>query len=260
MNLKDRTLLITGATGGIGSELCRQLSAAGVRLVLHSHDANALVPLRTALGNRHVAVVANLASSDERQKLVTACIEQKVEGIVNLAGIMDFRWYEDQSSELIEAIVQINLLAPMLLCRELLPLLLSHDEAVILNVGSTFGSIGHPGFAAYGAAKAGLRGFTEALGRELADTGVKVLYTAPRATATALNTERVNELNVALGNRSDPPGKVAGVIVRQLRSGKRSQFIGWPERLFVKLNAVLPAVVSSALAGRLAIIKRFAKM
>jgi len=58
----------------------------------------------------------------------------------------------------------------------------SRSEAAVVNIGSTFGSIGHPGFATYCASKFGLRGFTETLRRELSDTGIQVFYIAPRAT------------------------------------------------------------------------------
>ena len=96
----------------------------------------------------------------------------------------------------------------MLLCQGLLPLLRNRPEAAIVNIGSTFGSIGHPGFATYCASKFGLRGFTETLRRELADTEVQVYYVAPRATRTDMNSAAVVQLNEELGNAMDPPDVV----------------------------------------------------
>jgi len=128
---------------------------------------------------------------------------------------------------------------------------------MILNVGSVFGSIGHPGFVAYCTSKAGMKMFSESLARELADTNVKVAYIAPRATATALNSNKVNDLNLALGNSVDSPDHVAQQIIAQLKSGKILQYLGWPEKLFVRVNALLPSVVHNALVKKLSIIKGF---
>ena len=155
--------------------------------------------------------------------------------------------------------ITINLAAPILLTRLLLDQLTSRDEAVILNVGSIFGSIGHPGFTAYCATKAGLMRFTEALSRELADTAVRVAYIAPRATKTSLNDDRVNALNKELGNKSDNPELVADQIVAMLKNHSVLEYLGWPEKLFVKVNALLPGVVGSALIKNLSKIKHYAR-
>jgi short-subunit dehydrogenase len=124
-------------------------------------------------------------------------------------------------------------------------------------VGSTFGSIGFPGYTAYCASKFGLRGFSEALRRELADTPVQVIYVAPRATATAMNPEAVNELNQALGNTMDPPEKVAGAILEAMQKDEKRRFLGWPEKLFVVINGVLPRIVDKAMLKQLPVIRRF---
>ena len=131
-------------------------------------------------------------------------------------------------------------------------------EAVIVNVGSAFGSIGYPGFSGYCASKFGLRGFTEALKRELAASQVRVLYFAPRATDTSINSAAVVEMNQQLGTRMDSPDFVAAQLLAQLKSSQSRRFLGWPEQLFVRLNALFPAIVDKALRGKLAIITKFA--
>src|SRR5690606_22629139 len=103
------------------------------------------------------------------------------------AGVMDFSLFRQQDSQAITHTIQLNLLAQMLLTQSLLPLLEKPLEASLVFVGSTLGSIGHPGFTAYCASKFGLRGFAESLRRELADTAIQVHYLAPRATNTGLN-------------------------------------------------------------------------
>jgi short-subunit dehydrogenase len=138
-------------------------------------------------------------------------------------------------------------------------LLKARPEATIVNIGSTFGSIGHPGFSTYCATKFGLRGFTESLRRELSDTKVGVFYIAPRATQTDMNSEAVAELNRELGNAMDQPEVVVDEIIRLLKTRRAGDyFLGWPEKLFVRLNGLLPRVVVGAISKQLATIKRLA--
>jgi short-subunit dehydrogenase len=154
--------------------------------------------------------------------------------------------------------VQTNMLSPMLLCQSLVPLLKQREQAAIVNIGSIFGSIGHPGFTAYCATKFGLRGFTEALQRELADSSVRVSYLAPRATRTDLNSEAVTALNEALGNATDTPEHVAAELMRVLGQKRRQRYMGWPESLFVRLNGLFPGLVHNALTRKLHIIRQHA--
>ncbi len=260
MELRGKTLLLTGATGGIGRLVAQRLDAAGACIVLSCYLPDALADLKAELGGNHVAVCADVASEQGRDAIVCACSDAGgIDGIVNLAGVLDFALFDQQEVGLLEKMISINLAAPVLLTRVLLEQLTRRKEAVILNVGSIFGSIGHPGFAVYCATKAGLMRFTEALSRELADTPVRVAYIAPRATNTKLNDDRVNALNRELGNKSDDPELVADQIVAMLASNSVLRYLGWPENLFVRINALLPSVVGSALIKNLGKIKQYAK-
>lgn len=130
---------------------------------------------------------------------------------------------------------------------------------MVVNIGSTFGSIGYPGFAAYCASKFALRGFSEALRRELADTRVKVMYIAPRATRTSMNEQSVVAMNDELKVAMDEPAWVAAAVVAAIGREREELYLGWPEKLFVRLNSLLPRVVDQALRKQLPIIQRFAR-
>ena len=122
------------------------------------------------------------------------------------------------------------------------------------------GSIGYPGFTAYCATKFAIRGFSEALRRELADTRVKVLYIAPRATQTGMNAAPVVELNRQLKVTMDDPQAVARQIVRAIAREREELYLGWPEKFFVRLNSLWPRLVDQALRKQLPLIQRLARV
>lgn len=259
--LDPMTVLLTGAAGGIGSATALELGRAGAKLVLTDLRAPALESLAARLGREGIdatPIAANLASAEDRAELVSDAELAGVDTLINIAGVNPFGWLEQQTEAEIELALRVNTLAPVLLCRAMLPVLAANAPARIVNVGSAFGGIGYPGFAAYCASKFAIRGFSEALRRELADTGIRVQYVAPRATRTPLVTDRVRALNEELGIAMDPPEIVARAIVAALRSGRRELAVGSPERLFAKLNAWFPRVIDAALAKQLPTIRRHA--
>ncbi|HEX2797129.1 MAG TPA: SDR family oxidoreductase [Immundisolibacter sp.] len=258
MELNGKTAVLTGAAGGIGSAMAEALAGAGVRLVLVGRNAQALQALAARLGAQHLTVTADLATDEGRQRVQHCCaaLPDGIDILINNAGISAFGSFDAQAPALLSELVTTNLLAPMLLTGQLLPLLREAPRGLIVNVGSAFGAIGYPGFVGYSASKFGLRGFSEALRRELAGSTVGVLHLAPRATATAINDARVNALNAALGNRIDSPAVVAEALLRQLRSERPRASIGGPERLFAFLNGLLPGLLDRALARQLPVIRR----
>ena len=262
-DLSNKTVVLTGATGGIGRAIASRLSDAGARILFVARSPERLRALAESLHSpAHVAVAADLASAAGRQQVREACDAVGHDGIshlVNCAGINNFGLFETQTAESIQTLLDVNLAGPMQLCLELLPALRRHGDACIINIGSTFGSIGYPGFSAYCASKFGLRGFTEALRRELSDSGIRVAYVAPRATRTELNNDSVVAMNDALGTSMDEPELVADELMRVI-TGKSSstRYLGWPEKLFVRINALFPGLVDNSLRKQLPVIRRFA--
>jgi short-subunit dehydrogenase len=262
MNLSAANVLITGAAGGIGSEIARQLAARGASLLLADLRQEALEGLAAELAGKAPAVAVSacdISSEDSRAALVARARELGANVLVNAAGINPFGFVEWQPAAEISRTMLINAVAPMLLCQAMLPVLGARESAHIVNVGSTFGSIGFPGFCTYSASKFALRGFSEALRRELADTAIRVHYVAPRATNTALATSRVRAMNEELGVGMDSPRVVADAIVDALRLEKRETFLGAPERLFARINGLLPGLVDRSMRKQLAIVRRYAQ-
>jgi short-subunit dehydrogenase len=145
-----------------------------------------------------------------------------------------------------QQVLHSNLLAPMRLTQALLPQLLRQPRAQVVFVGSALGRIGLPGFSVYGASKAGLHGFAEALRRELADTGVRVQILGPRSTRTGFNGAAVEAYNRATGTAMDQPEAVAVALLKLIESEAAERFLGFPERLAVRLNGVLGATFDNS--------------
>ncbi len=259
MMITNQTIVLTGANGGIGSEIAKQLAQEGATLILVGLDEKELTEQCQSLIGSHHAVQADISNEQDRQKLVEYCTNL-VEGIdilVNNAGIGQFSLFSEMNSEKIANIIGINLTSTILLTQALLPLLQKKEQASIINIGSIFGSIGFPGSTVYCASKFGIRGFSEALNRELDDTSVSVSYFAPRATKTTINTSQVEEMNNVLGTKMDTPEQVAAAFVNFLRSAQNQFYMGWPEKLFVRINSVLPRIVDKSIIKQLPIIKRY---
>lgn len=250
MRLADTTVLLTGASGGIGRALALELARRGARLMLTARDASKLEELRRDVvrnGGTATIVAADLTSSSDRDRVVSAAQKFGVDVLINNAGSNHLGLFADQDAQSIERLIACNVLAPMQLTRQMLAHLVGRQRACIVNVGSILGSIATPGQTTYSATKFAIHGFSEGLRRELAADGIKVIYVAPRATDTAMNDEQARDLNERLGIAMDPVESVALEIVAAMVRGRRERYIGWPEKLFVRINALFPALVDKAL-------------
>jgi len=250
--------VLTGAGGGIGSAIARRLAPQADALVLVGRQPAPLAALRAELGS-HVQVVCG----DLTAPSTLTAIEQAAQAagginlLINNAGISQFHSFATQSPDAIRAMLDTNLLAPMLLTRQLLPLLHQAPSAQVVNIGSVFGMLGYPGFAAYGASKAGLKGFSQALRRELSDTSIEVRHFAPRATRTAINSSAVNAMNNALGTAEDSPETVAAAFAEFLTGTAWQSTMGRKESFFVMVNRLLPSLPDDAIRKQLSVIRQY---
>ncbi len=250
MFFKDKRIILTGATGGIGSEVAKLLAAAGAKLTLVDLNEVALEKARQELGaERTLSVVADITNADHRQKIIDSAMAtfQGIDILINLAGINPFGSFIQQDSALIQKTMEVNTIAPMLLTHDVLAEMHKQNSGQIVNIGSIFGSIAFAWFAAYSASKFALRGFSQAIRRELADTGIDVTYIAPRSVKTPINSEAVYEMAEAVKMNMDEPAGVAKQIVQAISSRKKECYIGFPESLFVRINAVFPGLVDNSL-------------
>jgi len=255
MKLTGRAVLLTGASGGIGRCLARELARRGARLALTGRNETELASLAqglSAAGGSALALPLDLSEPASHKALIERAEAAlgAIDVLVNNAGLSRFGSFSEEDEAAIRRVIEVNLTAPMLLARAALPGMLQRGSGQIVNIGSGFGSIAFPNFAVYSATKFALRGFSEALRRELGRSGVAVTYVAPRTTDTAMNTKAAREFVEQTGAAIDRPESVAQVIADAIENGRPEVYIGWPERVFVRVNALAPRLVDRALAGK----------
>lgn len=252
MKLKSQRIVITGAGGGIGAALCTELAAESPKLCLLDRRLESLDPLIgevEGLAEECMALSCDITRGDHRQTALgkVEAAWGGVDVLINLAGVMDFTPFHEADPAMIQRILQVNVEAPMLLVRALLPRMIEQGHGRIVNVGSMFGSIGFPCFAAYSASKFALRGFSQALRRELANTGVGVTHISPRAVRTPFNPPVVHHMADSGMMRMDEPAWVAHKIIEAIAQDKNDVYLGFPEGLFARVNGILPYLVDRTL-------------
>ncbi len=260
MRLSEARVVLTGASGGIGLAIVTALCASGAHVLAVARHRESLAPLLERYPLQVFWVSADLTLlADRRKVLASAEAMGGINLLINAAGLNHFAMLEQLDDNDISAMLAVNISAPICLTKILLPQLKQAKSAMVVNIGSTYGSIGYPGYASYCATKFALRGFSEALRRELSDTRVGVLYVAPRATSTSMNSPAAQALNDALKSNVDDPQTVASAVIRAIAGGHRYLYLGWPERFFVRLNSLLPNLIDRGLHKQLPLIRRLSQ-
>jgi len=188
MIFKDKTVIITGGSEGVGAATARLFAEAGANLMLVARSKKNLEAVAEALRDRTKVEIFTMDVSD-----ADACVDVfkkakfefgSVDILVNNAGFHARANVEDVEPAELARMVDVNLRAPILLSRLALPYLRESGKGAIINVGSLAGRVVYPGAATYAATKAGLRSFSLGLAEELRGTGIKIGLVSPGPIST----------------------------------------------------------------------------
>ena len=177
MRLEGKTVLLTGATGGLGAAIARALSERGASVALSARQPEALGKLADSLPGEHRILPADLAVDGAAEKL--AADAGQVDCLVANAGLPGTGRIESFSVEDTKRALRVNLEAPMMLARALAPAMSERGEGHLVFVSSLSGKAPSPRSAIYAATKFGLRGFALCLRADLASAGVGVSLVVP---------------------------------------------------------------------------------
>lgn len=242
MRFSGKTIAVTGGAGEIGGRIVDLLIAEGAEVTVFDRQ-----PPKTS--QAHYAS-CDVSTPEGLEAAAARLAEQGWDVLVNLAGVQYFGPVEGETPDQLGRTLTINLLTPIRLSQAVLPQMKAAGRGQIVNVGSIFGSINFAHFASYSSSKAGLRAFSQALRRELRGSGIAVTYVAPRAVKTAFNSAKVLEFAALTKMAMDDPDRVAARIAEAIAARRGDVYLGFPEALFVRLNALAPSLVDRALAAK----------
>lgn len=231
-------MLLTGATGGIGHAIARRLRAEGASLVLTGRKAEVLAPLAEELDAR--SVVADLSAPDAVDALLGET--GPIDILVANAALPGTGLLAELSIDRVDDNLNVNLRAPILLAKALLPRLTDRGSGHLAFIGSVSGIVASPGSSLYNATKFGLRGFADALRQDLHGTGVGVSNIEPgfvRDAGMFVDSGMV----LPTGTRTVSPEQVAAGVVRAITKNKGEIVVAPAElRLGARLGSLVPSL------------------
>ena len=193
-DLSGKSVLVTGASGGIGGAIATTLHAAGAAVALSGTRIEPLEALADELGERAHVLPCNLSDAEAVAALPKSAVEAMgaIDILVNNAGITRDNLFMRMSDDEWAQVLEVNLTSTMRLCRGVLRGMMKARWGRIVNVGSVVGTTGNPGQGNYAAAKAGVVGMSKSLAYEVASRGITVNVIAPGFVATPM-TDKLND-------------------------------------------------------------------
>ncbi|NIF21522.1 SDR family oxidoreductase [Candidatus Pantoea multigeneris] len=187
-----KTALVTGATSGIGKAIVEALSAAEYSVIALGRNKEKLSALSSLAGVKAIA-----ADVTDRATISALIAEYDIDVVINNAGVLSTRAsFQEIDPAEIENMLDINLKAPLQLTRDVLPQMVARKKGHIFFVGSSAGRVAHPNAAVYGASKAGISLFCDALRCDLLGTGIRVTEIAPGRVQTELYRSAISAENI----------------------------------------------------------------
>jgi short-subunit dehydrogenase len=217
LKLDGRTVLVTGATGGIGAAIARALHERGASLVLTGRRTEVLDQLSERLGERVEVVAADLADRDDVARLCDRARE--VDVLVANAALPASGRIDDFTPEEIDRALDVNLRAPMQLARAAVPEMTGRDSGHLTFISSMAGKVASPGSSLYSSTKFGLRAFASALRQDLHASGVGVTTVFPGFVRDA-GMFADADVKLPAGVGSVTPEQVAEAVVRGIEHDK----------------------------------------
>ena len=243
---------MTGASAGIGAEFARRLAARGANLVLVARRADRLATLaaelRSAYGVQVDEVPFDLARPDAGRAL-HALVQRPVHVVINNAGFGSYGPFAVEDPARLESMIMVNVAALTDISRAFLPDMIGAGRGALINIASLAAYSSTPSMPVYGATKAYVLNFTEALAYQVRNTSVRVLAFSPGATETECFD--VAGTRDAGGGRWETPQQVVSNALRALDSSAPSAVSGWPNRFAAGLVHLFPRHLLLRLAGRM---------
>jgi short-subunit dehydrogenase len=216
MQISGSTVLLTGATGGIGHAIARALAGRGAKLILTGRRSDVLEPLAAECGAR--ALVVDLAQRSEIDRLLAEA--GHIDILIANAALPGTGTLESYSVEELDRVLEVNLRAPIMLAHALLPDMLAARSGHLVFISSLSAKAATERSAMYNATKFGLRGFANALRADLRDSGVGVTSVLPGFIRDAGMFAEAGDIKLPPGVGTRTPEDVAGAVIAGLEKNR----------------------------------------
>ncbi len=252
-SLKNKVVLITGASSGFGEDAALLFAKEGCRVVLAARRIDRLQNVAMKIqdmGGDAMAIPVDIMDGADVINMVESTIDLygQIDILYNNAGIGKVEWFENHTPERdMDTLIHVNLISLMQVTREVLPHMLKRGEGHIINMGSVASFIATPLSASYSASKFGVRGFTDALRREVTPLGIKVsgIYPGPADTEFGQHVGKnkaYSKINSALMAHMSSE-YVASRVVDVAKRPRRSLIIPWRFHVIIALETFFPVII-----------------
>ena len=253
IDLKDKVVLITGASSGFGEDAARLFAKEGCRVVLAARRLERLQSLADDIqnaGGEALAIPVDVNESAEIEVMVQTALDLygQIDILFNNAGFGSVDWLENlEPDRNIETMIRVNLIGTMLVTRAIIPHMLKQRSGQVINMSSVAGLIAAPLISNYSASKYGVRAFTDALRREVSPFGIKVsgIYPGPARTEFGKNIKETRSRKTV--KKIKYPHLTSEYVARRVvdvaKRPVRSLVIPWWFRVITGFDMLFPVVV-----------------
>ncbi|MFP7169472.1 SDR family oxidoreductase [Terribacillus sp. 7520-G] len=258
MEADNKTMLITGASSGLGRELAAQAAACGYRLLLTARSEERLKQLAAELNDRfHIDVTvypADLSDPDNWRAALQRMLREnrRIDVLINNAGVGYFRHFTDTDAMQMETTMRVNSMAAMEAAAAILPAMLERGSGHLIMIGSMAGKVATPKASVYGASKHAIIGFSNGLRQELRPNGIKVttVNLGPMDTNFFDTADPSGRYREASAHYMLQPEKVARKVIAYVGKNKREiNMPGWMG-IGSKLYQLMPGLAEKLLGGQ----------
>ena len=253
--LKDKRVIITGASSGIGRELAKQLSAEGCKLIINARRKERLEELAAELSQPQascVIVVGDVTDRNVRARMLAAAQENfgGLDILINNAGIGAMGRFDEATEDRMRQIFEVNFFAVCEFIRESLPLLKAGHEPVIVNLSSVLGHRAVPLKSEYCASKFAIHGFSDAIRAELSQDGIDLLLVSPSTTDSEFFDAAIDDPTKRDWKKGGAmsPEVVASRTLRAIKKRRHEIILTFGGRILVWLDRMIPGIANRIIA------------
>lgn len=257
MNFKNKVVIVTGASSGIGLACVKKFHSLGSKVVLAARSEEKILNLAKELdcdGTSCFAVRTDVTVKDDCENLIKQTVDHfgKVDILVNNAGISMRALFEDVDMDVLQKVMDVNFWGTVYCTKFALPHILK-TKGTIVGISSIAGFHGLPGRTAYSASKAAMQGFLESVRIENLRKGIKVLILSAGFTSSNIRKSALDAHGNPQGEtprpeeKLTPPERVAKNVVRSIRKRKRNRIMTVEGQLMVFLQRILPDLVDNTI-------------